>query len=312
MYIPLHGHSTFSFLESIGKPKDIIKKAKELGFPAIALTDLNVIYGLVQHYQAANAEEIKPILWVEIWFVLDINNISNTKTIWSLCLLAKDDQWYLNLLKIVTYASQEWIERRPKIDFNCLEKYKEGLICFMWWKESRIWAMLANSESEDKIREMYDMLRKCMGEENCFFEIIAQDESKNPQIKTVNSLVLKMAKDTNTPCFVSNIYMYPTPKDKITHELAMAIKDNMTIYDPNHRVLTTENHMMVEDEIRTICKNNGYSEEQINNWIDETETIADRCNASIEMWQKLFPKYEVEPEVIEIYEKYKNDLIIED
>jgi DNA polymerase III alpha subunit len=77
--------------------------------------------------------------------------------------------------------------------------------------------------------------------------------------------------------------MYPTPKDKITHELAMAIKDNMTIYDPNHRVLTTENHMMVEDEIRTICKNNGYSEEQINNWINETETIADRCNANIEM-----------------------------
>ncbi|MBQ7616967.1 PHP domain-containing protein [bacterium] len=62
MYIPLHGHSTFSFLESIGKPKDIIKKAKELGFPAVALTDLNVIYGLIQHYQAANAEEIKPIL----------------------------------------------------------------------------------------------------------------------------------------------------------------------------------------------------------------------------------------------------------
>ena len=62
MFINLHGYSTFSFLEAVGKPKDIIAKAKKLGQTAIGLTDLNVMYGAIQHYQAGEAEGIKPIV----------------------------------------------------------------------------------------------------------------------------------------------------------------------------------------------------------------------------------------------------------
>ena len=312
MYVPLHGHSTFSFLEAIGKPKDIIKKAKELWFHAIALTDLNVIYWLIQFYQAANAEGIKPLLWVEVGFVMNVKNILNTKNVGSFCLLAKSDQWYLNLLKLITFASQEWVERRPKIDLNALEENKEGLLCYAWGPDSWIASMLANSESLWKINEIQEMIEKTLGKENCFFEIIAQDEKKNPNIKEINSVMIELWKSRGIPCFVSNVYLYPSQKDKVTHELAMAIKDNVTIYDSRHRVLTTENHLMVEDEIKSICKMNWYADEQVNSWIEQTEKIANLCDAHIEMWQKLFPKYEVEADVAEIYEKYKNDLIVED
>ena len=312
MYIPLHWWSTFSFLEAIGKPKDIVKKAKELGFPAIALTDLNVVYWLIQFYQAAKAEEIKPILWVEIWFVMDVNAISNVKNIGSLCLLAKNDQWYLNLLKLVTYASQEGVMRRPKIDFQVLQQYKDWILCFMWWENSWMAAMMENSENEDRIKEIFDMLIQILWKENCFLEIIAQDESENSKIKAMNQFVLSLSKEKNIPCLVSNMYRYLTQKDKTTHELAMAIKDNMTIFDANHRVLTTENHMMVDDEIRFICQKNGYTKDQIDEWISNTKVVADLCNANIEMWQKLFPKYEVEEDIAELYDKYKNDLILEE
>lgn len=312
MYIPLHGHSTFSFLEAIGKPKDIVKKAKELWFSAIWLTDLNVIYGLIQLYQAANAEGIKPILWVEVGFVLDIHNVRNMKNVWSICLLATSSQWYLNLLKLVTYASQDWIEYRPKIDFQALKEYKEWILCFTWGVDSWIASMIRDSEPIEKVDETFDMLVSILWKENCFLEVIAQDEKEESEVKSINAAILWLAQRKNAPCIVSNIYQYPSVGDKVTHELAMAIKDNLTIYDPNHRAPKTQNHLMTEDEIRAMCKKNWYDESLINEWIDNTQKIADMCDASIEMWQKLFPKYEVEPDVLEKYEKYKNDLVVED
>lgn len=312
MYIPLHGHSTFSFLESIGKPKDIIKKAKELWLPAIALTDLNVIYGLIQFYQAAKAEGINPILWVEIGLVFDVHNTRNNKNVWSICLLAKSSVWYLNLLKLVTYASQEWIENRPKIDFQVLEKYKEWIVCFSWWPNSWMATMLKNSESVEKIEEALDMLVSILWKENCFLEIIAQDEWKEADVKDINKFVLWLSQKRDIPCIVSNVYIYPSKEDKVTYELAMAIKDNLTIYDPNHRSPHTENHMMTEDEIRAMCKQNGYDENMVNEWINNTQKISDQCDAQIEMGQKLFPKYEVESDILQRYEKYKNELVVEE
>ncbi len=312
MYIPLHGHSTFSFLEAIGKPKDIIKKAKELWFPAIWLTDLNVIYGLIQLYQAANAEWIKPILWVEIGFVFDVHNVRNIKNVWSICLLATTSQWYLNLLKLVTYASQEWIENRPKIDFQSLEKNKEWILCFAWGVDSWIASMIRESEPLDKVEETLDMLISILGKENCYLEVIAQDEKEESEIKSINTTILWLSKRKDLPCIVSNIYQYPSVGDKVTHELAMAIKDNLTIYDPNHRSPKTQNHLMTEEEIRVMCKKNWYDENLINEWIDNTQKIADLCDANIEMGQKLFPKYEVEPDILQKYEEHKDELIIEE
>ena len=311
MYIPLHGHSTFSFLESIGKPKDIIKRAKELWFPAIALTDLNVIYWLIQFYQAAKAEEIKPILWVEIGFVFDVNNAVNIKNVWSICLLAKTSQGYLNILKLVTYASQEGIQNRPKIDFQVLQKYSEWIICFTWWPDSWISSMLANSESIEKVEESIDMLISILGKDNCYLEIIAQDEQKESKIKEINKCILGLSQKKNIPCVLSNIYFYPTKDDKVTQELALAIKDNLTIFDPNHRAPQTLNHMMEEDEIRMISKKNWYSDSDIDEWINNTQKIADQCDATVEMWQKLFPKYEVEQDILQKYEQYKDELIVE-
>ena len=312
MYIPLHGYSTFSFLEAIGKPKDIIKKAKELWFPAIGLTDLNVIYWLIQLYQAANAEWIKPIFWVEVGFVFDVNNVRNVKNVWSICLLATTSQWYLNLLKLVTYASQEGIEYRPKIDFQSLEKNKEWIFCFSWGVDSWIASMIRESEPIEKVEETLDMLISILGKENCYLEMIAQDEKEEADIKSINTTILWLSQKKNIPCIVSNIYQYPSEWDKVTHELAMAIKDNLTIYDPNHRAPKTKNHLMTEDEIRKMCKKNGYEDKFVNEWIDNTQKIADLCDASIEMWQKLFPKYEVEPDILEKYEAHKNELVVED
>lgn len=108
-FVHLHGYSTFSFLESIGHPKAIIKTAKSLGQGAIALTDLGVMYGAVQHYKAGKDEEMNAIIGVEVGFVLDVHSSLLGKEIGSIVLLSKDFEGYQNLLNLISFAGQEGI-----------------------------------------------------------------------------------------------------------------------------------------------------------------------------------------------------------
>ena len=312
MYIPLHWHSTYSFLEAIWKPKDIVKKAKQLWLPAIWLTDIDVMYWAIQFYQAAKDEEINPIIWVEIGFTLDINNITNLKSVGSLCLIATSEEGYLNLMKIVSYASQDGFKGRPTMDLHILEECKEWLIWFCWWIDSWIFKLLSASESLSRIEEIVVMIKDILCEGNFYFEMIAQDEKVHWNIAQINKTILSLSEKMKIPCIVNNIYLYPNSDDKTTQELAMAIKDNVKIYDPQHRVTSTKSYIMLEDEIVGICKNNWYSEDLIKTWVDNTQIIADRCDVFIRMKQLLFPKYAVEEDVLEVYEQHKDDLIIED
>lgn len=214
-------------------------------------------------------------------------------------------------MKLVSFAGEEGVMGRPKVDLAILEECKEGILLFAGGAESWIGTMVNNAEPIVRIQEIVESLQKIVGKENFYLEVIAQDESKHADIRDVNRAVLQISKNMDIPCIVSNIYRYPTPQDKQTQELGMAIKDNLKLYDPQHRVLTTQNHMMSELEIRKICSKNGYSSEQIDAWIANIEQVGNQCNVTIAMGQSLFPKYEVEPAIQELYNKYKDSLISE-
>ena len=94
-FVHLHGHSTFSFLEAIGKPAAIINKAKELGMNAIAITDYHGMYGSIKFYQGTKDTGIKPIIGIETGFVMDIDSQIPEQQIGNIVLLAKNKEGYL-------------------------------------------------------------------------------------------------------------------------------------------------------------------------------------------------------------------------
>lgn len=110
-------------------------------------------------------------------------------------------------------------------------------------------------------------------------------------------------------CFVSNVYFYPLAENKNTQELAMAIKDNLRLFDPMHRTNKTLNHIMSEEEIREICRKNGHMDSQIDQWCQNTVEIADQCHTKIAMGQMLFPKYEAEEHIKNLYAEYGDSMI---
>jgi len=267
------------------------------------------MYWAIQLYEAARDNEIKPIIWVELWFVLDINWFNKVDEIWNICLLAKNTEWYQNLMKIVSVANQAWIAGKPKIDINTIWNFSEWIIAFMWWEESRIWKMINRSETDDKIMEIVWMIQEKLWKENVYFEIIAQKESENQNLKKINQKVLSLAKDNWISVMTWNVYDYINKSDKDAREMALAIKDNKRMFDPDRRDPKWEFYLMTWDEIKEILIWNWYPEAKVDERIAMNNKIADEIDIKINMWQWLFPKYQPSDEVKEIYDSIKDSLI---
>ena len=319
MYIPLHWHSTYSFLEALGQPKDIIKKAKELWFPAIAITDYNGMFWIPSFFQASkdsknpeNPEDqwVKAIFWMEIWFVMDLNSSLVWKSVWNLCLLAENDLWYHHMLELASYANEKWLSNgTSKLDLNILREKSEWIVVFMWWEQSWISKMQTAWEAESKIKEIYDMLHEIFGE-RCYLEMTAQDESLLPITKKCNTFIRELAQQTRTKLIVGNDYRYLNENDKESREIALSIKDGTKMYDANRRKPAGKYHIMSETEIREICLKNWYSGDEVNEWIDNNWNLAQSLNAKILLNQKLFPKYKTPESMKELYDKYGSNSII--
>ena len=131
-FVHLHNHSEFSLLDGLSKIKDMVKRAKDLGMDAIAITDHGNMYGTITFYKECLEIGIKPIIGAEIYVSkrsrhdkeAGIDSDSN-----HLVLLAKNFQGYKNLMKIISIANLEGYYYRPRTDIELLKEYHEGLIC---------------------------------------------------------------------------------------------------------------------------------------------------------------------------------------
>lgn len=308
-YIPLHGHSTFSFLEAIGTVKKISEKAKKLELPAIAITDYNGMYGAVQFYNLAKDLWFKPIIGVELWFVLDANNDYRPEHIWTICLLAKNLAWYHNLMKLVSFANTLWIAGKPKIDLAILREYGNDIIAFMWGDYSRLGKMISAGEPDSKVTEIISQIQSIVGKENVYLEITAQDYKVYQTLAKIDATILRIAQNMQISCIVNNNYFHVNKKDRKAREAALSIKDGTKLFDPMRRKPAGKHYIMQADEISEICKANGYTQEQIDIRLTTNETIASSIETKIELWHTYFPNYDPPQEIKDVYEKYKDILV---
>ena len=131
-FVHLHVHSEFIILDGSNRIKDIPVRAKELGMKAMAITDHGVMFGAIDFYKACLANGIKPIIGCEVYVAprKRTDKDPNLDAKYNhLILLAKDNEGYKNLTKIVSIGFTEGFYYKPRIDKETLEKYHEGLVC---------------------------------------------------------------------------------------------------------------------------------------------------------------------------------------
>jgi DNA polymerase III alpha subunit len=172
--------------------------------------------------------------------------------------------------------------------------------------------MIALDEKESKIIEIIHMIQDTIGKENTYLEIIAQDYNETTESKKMNEFVTILSEKEEIPCVVNNNYFYPSQGEKAAREVALAIKDGLKIYDENRRKPKGQFHIMTEEEIRDILKNNGTDEPIINKLIETNNIIADNITTDIDLNQALFPNYETPEDVKELYDQHKDSLIVQE
>lgn len=285
-FVHLHVHTEYSLLDGACKIKNLVKAAKELSQPAIAITDHGCMYGVIDFYKAAKKEGIKPIIGCEVYVAprkytdkvaeLDRENRH-------MVLLCENNVGYQNLIKLVSMAWIDGFYGKPRVDEELLEKYHEGIIALS--------ACLAGEIPKALMRGNYELAKekalkykRIFGENNFFLEL--QDHGILEQ-KRINPDIIKLSKECNIPLVVTNDCHYIKREDKDLHKILLCIQTNHTIEDENSfEFPTDEFYLKSEAEMRELFPNMPEAYEN-------TVKIAERCNVEFEFGKTKLPRFDV-------------------
>lgn len=283
----LHVHTEYSLLDGSSKINELTARAKELGMDSIAITDHGVMYGVIDFYRAARAVGIKPIIGCEVYVSpgsrFQKDSGSGDDRYYHLVLLAENNKGYSNLMKIVSKGFVEGFYYKPRVDYEVLREYHEGIIALS--------ACLAGEVQRYLVRSMYEEARKSalmyediFGKGNFFLEL--QDHGI-PEQKTVNTGLVRMSRETGIELVATNDIHYTFADDVEAHDILLCIQTGKKVSDEDRmRYEGGQYYCKSEEEMKALFP---YAPEAIEN----THKIAERCNVEIEFGVTKLPKFDV-------------------
>ena len=296
-FVHLHIHSEYSLLDGANRIKDLPARAKELGMDAIALTDHGVMYGVIDFYKACKKEEIKPIIGCEVYVSprsrLDKEPGIDNKN-YHLILLAKNNQGYKNLSKLVSLGFIDGYYYKPRIDHEILEKYSEGLICLSACLAGEVNQALLNGENE-KAEEIALWHKKVFGED---YYIEIQNNGIKEQV-LANQRLVQLARKLNIPLVATNDAHYLKREDAYNHEVLLCIQTGKRMSDEDRMKFDTE-ELYVKSPEEMIEYFKAFPDA-----IENTVKIAEKCNVEFEFGHTILPNYDVPSEFPTHYDYLK-------
>ncbi|WP_274969886.1 DNA polymerase III subunit alpha, partial [Lachnoanaerobaculum orale] len=282
----LHVHTGYSLLDGSCKIKEIISRAKELNMTSLAITDHGVMYGVIDFYKEAKANGIKPILGCEVYVSPSSRFEKQAKQgdrYYHLILLAKNNEGYENLTKIVSKGFTEGFYYKPRIDFELLQEYHEGIIALSACLAGEIPKLISRGR-EDDAKKVAKKYKDLFGEGNFYLEL---QNHGIPEQKFVNQSLVRIGKELDIPLVATNDIHYINAEDATAHDILLCIQTGKTVSDPDRmRYEGGQFFLKSEDEMKALFP---YAPEAIEN----TEKIADMCNVEIKFGETKLPEYQV-------------------
>ena len=307
-FVHLHNHTEYSMLDGAARIEEMIAAAKADGQRAIAITDHGNLYGAIDFYTAAKEADINPILGFEAYMVDDRfsrpprrGKIDDTggeieggkKAYNHLTLLCESDKGYRNLRELSSMAFLEGYYMQPRLDWELLERFSDGLIATSGCLGGTVLQSLLRGEYETA-RADAARLQSIFGRDNFFIEM--QDHDM-PEQRRTNPDLLKIAKEINAPLLATNDLHYVKHSDFEMHDALLCIGTGARVSDADRFRFSSDQHYLKSAaEMRYLFRD-------IPDACDNTLLIAERANVTIEFDQDALPEYVLPPELASLPHK---------
>lgn len=288
-FIHLHTHSHYSLLDGLSKIPDMVKKAKENGMYALALTDHGNMYGAIELYKECKKAGIKPIIGVEAYIAERGRKdkepgVDNKR--YHLTLLAKNKQGYKNLMRLVSLANTEGYYYKPRMDKEILREYHEGIICLSGCMGSQLsQAVIARNteKAEELIKEHQDIF----GKENYFLEVHSHAHIEND--KMLRDGIMALGKKWNIPVVAGQDSHYLCQGDHEAHSTLLLVNTGVIDTKEGTRFEFSEDDFSLINEEEAL-KYFSDTKEAVYN----TKMIADLCeDYDLELGKAFFPDFPI-------------------
>ncbi len=295
-FVHLHCHTDYSLLDGaceIGQLMDVIAEQK---MPAVAMTDHGNLFGAVQFYNTAKSKGIHPVIGCEVYVSQQGHKTrSDTDRYNHLVLLCESQEGYRNLIKLVSTSFLEGFYYKPRVDKDLLSSHSKGLIAMS--------ACLRGDVNETILADKYDDARRLaytyqdiFGKNNFFLEIqdhgLEQDGRLTPQVN-------RLSHETGIPLVATNDSHYLRREDARAHEILMCIQTGKTMTDPNRMHWDHPDfYLKTRDEMMKLFG-------ELEDSLDRTWEIAQRCHVSLDKVKEPFPKFVV-PEHHDVHSYFEH------
>ena len=289
-FVHLHLHSQYSLLDGTIQFGPLVRRVKELGMPAVAVTDHGGMMGTIEFYEEANKGGVKPLIGTEIYVAPGSREerkaAPNGEYAYHLVLLAENDTGYRNLLRLSSLAQTEGFYYKPRVDKELLKTYSEGLIATSACLQGEI-PLMMGTEGEGKALEVLEEYRSIFADGRFFLEI--QDNGL-PEQDRMNPRIVDLARRTGTPLVATNDCHYLNPEDARFQEILLCLQTGKTISDPTRmRFGTDQFYVKTAEEFERAF--GASAPDSLSN----TLLIAERCNVKIELGKPRIPEFQLLP-----------------
>jgi DNA polymerase III subunit alpha len=287
-FVHLHLHTDYSMLDGACDVEKLVQRVKELGMPAVAMTDHGNIFGAVHFVNAAHKAGVKPIVGCELYVCKkDDHNIERTPpegdTYNHLLVLAENEEGYRNLAKITSEASLRGFYYKPRVSKKFLAEHSKGLIGLSGCLKGEVAERLME-ENYDAARNAAATYSDIFGPNNFFLEI--QDQGLEQEHR-IHSNLFRLEKDLGLPLVATNDSHYLCEDDAQAQDVMLCIQTGKSIQDTNRmKFQGTDFFVKSHDEMHRVFKD-------APDVLSRTLGIAERCNMRLEKISNPFPHFDV-------------------
>jgi DNA polymerase III subunit alpha len=295
----LHVHTEFSMLDGAARLDELVAKAVADGQPAIGITDHGNMYGTLEFYKECRKQGLKPIIGTEAYMAHDTRSErparrgriddsggdteGGKKLYYHLTLLAENEVGYRNLIQLSSLAFLEGYYYKPRMDWELLEKYHEGLIATTGCLGGHVLQALLNGDERGAF-DKAGRLQEIFGKDNLFVEL--QDHGLAAQHQT-NPQLVEIARRIGAPLLATNDSHYTHREDHAAHDALLCVQTGAMLSDPKRfKFEGHEHYLKSAAEMRYLFR-------ELPEACDNTLWIAERADLEITFGEALLPDFPI-------------------